>query len=1427
MTTDNKKRSAIFIIAMGVLFLFVISFLSGINTSHGDFLSGTGGDTTPPVTSIEYASPFYEDGRGKWINTSTTVYVNATDENGVNYTHYEIWKDSDGDEVFETLEKSITVIDGNVNDTDTSMNISISFTMLIPCHHKIEAYSIDTGGNMQKSGEEKLQEEWHYPLQMEVIHPAQKVVFGSSPALADLLPSTPELEIVCGSDEKSGLWRCWSAYGEVLWTTPTETDEARSSPAICDIDGDGSLEIAAGTTSGWNVEVMDKNGDFLWTFPAVRLKDGKFCWHSSPALVDIVDNHPNVDGLEVVIGNNPYNNVWCFDGNNSDGNNDGINISYSYFPWNKDINGDGEYNKGDLGKEGINWDVLWVFNNSQPIIASPAVGDIDNDGYKEVVIGSVDNSIYVINGSNGDLKWSYQTDNAIYSSAALANLDEDSSLEIVVGSNDHHVYCLDGGTGTEQWIFNTNDAVYSSPSIGDVDGDGHLEVVVGSHDEYLYCINGETGEEEWKFSTDGAIYSSPSLASVLSVSSLEWPMFRHDCARTGFYGGSEGWLYVFIGSDDGYLYKLYGTNGSLVSKFLTNGPIHTSPSIADVDGDGAIEILFYDWGRSWGKRDTFWCLEEPLCFTPTVSYVNVDSIPPNITKVVGTPNFKISDDEYYVGRSTEITASSIDNGSCAVGLSKLEYRIWDFLWSPWMPYNDPITFTGGCKHYLEIRATDLLGNAIIDNETFYLDDTPPDVTKVVGEPNIPAGGGNYYITNETKIWLNVTENRICDVGEWTLYWKVWNSTGLYREGSSHVNISIIISEPCTHILGYYANDSLGNRWPSSGYHNETFYVEHAPDLSQTHKEVNKTVAHPGDGLTFTIYYSNTGNMDATNVVITDVIDSNLESINPIGGTYYSSNRTIVWHVGGVAAGDSGSVSFTAIIKTPLADGTHIKNNATIDSDQTEPYTTNDTDTIITSAPDLSQTHKEVNKTVAHPGDGLTFTIYYSNTGNMDATNVVITDVIDSNLESINPIGGTYYSSNRTIVWHVGGVAAGDSGSVSFTAIIKTPLADGTHIKNNATIDSDQTEPYTTNDTDTITIFPVVVIIKDDYGDEIAAGSNNTYHIIIRNKAEIAITNVIITDILPDDVAYISSVEEPSCITDKKLVWLLDSLGPGEFWFNIINTTVKFSAVGKTLHNFVNLTCDQNEEIHAWDNTTITAAPETIKVLIGTIYYNDTLVDYLEAHNNEYNEYITNNTIIYLNYTNPSLLDETFYRIWRWDTSMEDWVLLFDWMTTNEGESLGFYPINLCHIGEYFDYSCCGLYEIEWYSVDIYHNIETLKWNDVYVDCNPPISIKEYGFPSIVEWWGPEEVHWITSDTPIFINATDGYESGVSEIWYKIYYPNGTLYTEPDRPDNFTNYTGSFKVQGEDGIYLIYYKASDNVGHMERERKQKFVLDNSL
>lgn len=252
--------------------------------------------------------------------------------------------------------------------------------------------------------------------------------------------------------------------------------------------------------------------------------------------------------------------------------------------------------------------VLWTRNSgdfnsdhiADPVMSTPAIGDIDGDGLVEVAWGSLDANIYVVRGADGVSKpgWPKFVRDTIFSSPALADLDGDGKLEVVIGVDAHlegppfntpnggclHVLRFDATEvpGFPQCI---DQVIISSPAIGDIDGDGKPEIVVGtgiyystgSHRLYAFRCDG-SAEPGWPVPVDGQVITAPALADLDGDGKL-------DVIATDYTGSSApDHVYAFKG------------NGTLLWKtqpkdFFGNTLNIGHPVVADILGDGNLEVI--------------------------------------------------------------------------------------------------------------------------------------------------------------------------------------------------------------------------------------------------------------------------------------------------------------------------------------------------------------------------------------------------------------------------------------------------------------------------------------------------------------------------------------------------------------------------------------------------------------------------------------------------------------------------------------------------------------------------------------------------------------------------------------------------------------------------------------------------------------------
>ena len=166
------------------------------------------------------------------------------------------------------------------------------------------------------------------------------------------------------------------------------------------------------------------------------------------------------------------------------------------------------------------------FDNSPKSIHS--IPDITGDTVPDVIIGSEDDYIRCFNGNasvSGDVLWeTYIYSGAVYQQNAIAitgDIDNDGYADVIVGTawGDRSVIALSGKTGAQLWKHDTRDFggggwVYQVDTKYDFNNDGFPDVLAAAGDDgnnngprRVYCLDGKTGQTIWSRSTQGAAFS--------------------------------------------------------------------------------------------------------------------------------------------------------------------------------------------------------------------------------------------------------------------------------------------------------------------------------------------------------------------------------------------------------------------------------------------------------------------------------------------------------------------------------------------------------------------------------------------------------------------------------------------------------------------------------------------------------------------------------------------------------------------------------------------------------------------------------------------------------------------------------------------------------------------------------------------------------
>jgi hypothetical protein len=261
---------------------------------------------------------------------------------------------------------------------------------------------------------------------------------------------------------------------------------------------------------------------------------------------------------------------------------------------------------------------------SSGMILSPAIGDVDGDGKKEIVVMTNERiytgglpdpnqSIYVYNYTGGIISgWpkSFKNSVSFYENLILADMNEDGIDDIIVPHMiryyDNYTITVFDGNGSEiKTYFPELRERILKLSANDIDYDGKTEIAFMTSDvandynvEKIYLaynngsiINGWPNKMLKMYAFLGYYYTrdNPVFADVDGDKNVD--LILNEGAGLPLF--KDNFYYYDNMSSEGYGLFAWHTNGSYVNGFprTTQFSSDVSPVVGDLDSDGKIEII--------------------------------------------------------------------------------------------------------------------------------------------------------------------------------------------------------------------------------------------------------------------------------------------------------------------------------------------------------------------------------------------------------------------------------------------------------------------------------------------------------------------------------------------------------------------------------------------------------------------------------------------------------------------------------------------------------------------------------------------------------------------------------------------------------------------------------------------------------------------
>ncbi len=682
--------------------------------------------------------------------------------------------------------------------------------------------------------------------------------------------------------------------------------------------------------------------------------------------------------------------------------------------------------------------------------------DYDNDSYVDIFVSDYfDSQFNQLYRNTGDGSFEKITSGIIVNDAisaigtTWADIDNDGWMDAFVpvrnGSNVIYYNNRDGSF-TKQEMGDTGASVGSS--FGDYDNDGDLDLFVAN----------ASGEDNFLYRNDGGGFSlvadSPVSNDGGDSHGSTWGDFDND-----------GWLDLFVTNDQNGAKFLYLNDGDGTFTKITTSPLiipdgnSFGVASADFNNDGNLDLAIANHsgdenflyqnnnsnGNNYinlvlqGTNSNASALGTKIYLTATIdgqSVTQLHEVSGQTGGGAGSQNSLVS--HFGLGDATNIDLIRIEWPS---GYEQVLTNV-----SPnqkmTIVEEDGSLVTGTIYN-------DVNGNCTQDADEIGIANTMVEI----------SGGTAFALTDENGFYRVYLKP-----GSYSVNQQMGsNFTNACQSGAYSVNIS-----------------GIGQTYPNNDFANQA--IVQAPDLKV---DLGVTALRRGFENGMVLSYTNQGVVDATNTILTLTLDNDISLVDSDKAWDSVSGLTYQWNLGDLAVNESSSINLLDYVDLAAVLGSDKTFTATITSDEADVDTSNNTaqtsekivgsfdpNDILVSPEGFGPAHW------IQPTDTLTYRIRFQNVGNYYASFITIVDTLPDDLDmSTLAIGAASHEyefeilEDRVLKWFFNDINLPDStmnekeshGFVQFKIAPKKDLADGTRIKNDASIKFDYNEPIMTNE----------------------------------------------------------------------------------------------------------------------------------------------------------------------------------------------------------------------------------------------------------------------------------------------------------------------------------------------------------------------------